>query len=122
MNALNKLVLEQMKNESKYLVYSFTAACIFTKIIFYNEEILTIIRLIASWYHLFLLPGFAWLYYWNELSFINRFIISFGVSLAVVGISSYYFGLLGFGLRIYAYLIPAIIVLLGYIFNGTRKE
>ncbi len=122
MNALNKLVLEQMKKELKYLVYLFIILIIFTKIVFYNELILTITRLISSWYYLFLLPGFSWLYYWNELSFMHRFIIGFGASLAVVSISSYYLGLLGISLSAYVYLIPALIIASGYIWNGTKKE
>jgi uncharacterized membrane protein len=107
-----------MKKETQYLIGLFIAIIIFSKIIFYKESAGTILQLILSLFYLLILPAFAWLYYWHkELSFMHRFIISFAASLAIVGIESYYLGLLGLDLKTYAYFVPALMIISGYLFN-----
>lgn len=112
-----------MKTEAKYLGGLFIGIVILLKIVFYKESLGNIFTLAASFYYLFILPGFAWLYFWQkELGFMARFIIGFAASLAIVGIESYYLGLLGLDLKTFAYFVPAAIIISGYLFNLKWKR
>lgn len=102
-------VLEDIKK----ILILFILSTILMRIIFFKESVMNVIIIASSLYYLFIIPGFFILYFWkNELSFLERFIISFALSLSVLGISGYYFGLLGIKLSIFAWIAPITIILI----------
>ena len=93
--------LGELMDDVKILAITVIVIFILLKILFFKESITNIIKMEASFYYLFILPGFSLLYYLKkELSFLVRFIIGFAVSLAVTSTSSYYIGLLGINLNL----------------------
>jgi len=121
----NKKLAEQLKKEFIYLAVAFIAIIIIFKIGFYKENFITIARTAAGIFWIFVLPGFYLMYYWYEkLSFIERFIIGVVTSTAVIGISSYYFGLIGINIKYHTILLPLIFLAADFviILNKTRKE
>ena len=99
----------KIKQESLYLFVSFILFTIILKIAFYKEDLITTIKTSVSIFWLFILPGFSILYYWSDkLEFIERLILSFVVSSAIIGISSYYIGLLGLHIKYHIIVIPSI--------------
>lgn len=98
----------------KLLVVIFAIIIVMLKILFFKESLFNIIKMTSSFYYLFILPGFSLLYYWKkELSFLERFVMGFATSLALVGVLGYYFGLVGIKLNIFAWMLPPIITFAG---------
>mgnify|MGYP001572428986 CR=1 FL=1 len=115
--------LGELMDDVKILAITVIVIFILLKILFFKESITNIIKMEASFYYLFILPGFSLLYYWKkELSFLERFIIGFAVSLAVTSISSYYIGLLGINLNISSWMIPMLIIIAGLFAQVYKYE
>lgn len=108
----NSSLLEKIKKETIYLVISFVIITIIIKIAFHKEGFSSIIKASFSLIWLFILPGFYILYWWHEkLEFIERLIISFVLSVALAGISSYYLGLFGLHIKYHGIVIPLILLI-----------
>ena len=115
--------LKQIKNELIYLIISFIVMIIIFKIAFINEGIAIILRTVSSLYFMFIVPGFALLYYWNDkLSFIERFVLSLAVSGAIIGIVSYYLGLAGLHIKYTIIHLPALIIIIAVLINWKRSQ
>ncbi len=119
--ALKKEAFELIKKELKYVFLLFLLAFIIFKIAFYKENIIILLRSVASIFWLFVLPGYFIMLYWNEkLDFIERIIIGIGFAAAIIGISSYYLGLAGLNIKFHAIILPPIIILAGIIINWRK--
>lgn len=106
----NELIIK-MKKELIYLGLTLVGGIIVFKILFYNESIINVIRTITSLFWLFVIPGFALMYYWHEkLEFVERLVIGTVLGIAVIGIASYYIALIGFNVK-YHWLLPFIFLL-----------
>lgn len=79
----------------KLLGMGFLAALLIYALIFFNEAAANVILLITGIYWLLVLPAFGITYLIEEMDFLERHIISIPLSSALVGISSYYLGILG---------------------------
>ncbi len=98
------------------------ASIIATKLIFYKESFMVALRVSASFYFAFLLPGYFLMLYWSEkLSFAERLIIGAGASFGLIGIFSYYLGLFGINIRYHVFILPLLLCLLGYVFYQSKK-
>ena len=118
-----ELVENVFFKEIKYLSIIFAGIIILLKIIFIKESMANILKIGASFYYLLLLPGFSLMYYWkNDLSIMERVIIAFPVSLAILGISGYYFGLIGIQLNLFTWIAPLVIILLGICINLIKSK
>lgn len=82
------------------------------------KDILSGIKLMSSLFFLFVLPGFALLY---KKDFIERVIFGFFISLALVGILSYYIGLIFMNISLH-WMIAPIITLIGITLEISRKK
>ena len=81
--------------ELKYVGLLFIIVIITFKIAFFKESFIILIRNVLSLFWLFVLPGYFLMLYWKEkLEFIERFIIGIVLSAAIIGIFSYYLGLI----------------------------
>jgi len=111
-----------LKKELKCLGIAFILLAIALKIAFYNETIIIILRTAIALFWLFVLPGFAVMLYWKNLSFLTRLIISIPLSTAVIGTASYYLGLIGFNVNYHTIILPAVMIIVGLIINMKKKS
>lgn len=120
---LTKDKVDKIKKELVYLLIALVIGIIIFKIVFYKENLLNIIKIVASIFWLFLLPGYSLMFYWEEkLDFLERFIIGIALGIALVGTFSYYLGLIGLNLRFHTIILPAILILIGIIIISKRKN
>ena len=104
--------------EIKYLGILFLLALIIFKIAFFKENIVVLIRTVVSLFLLFALPGYFIMFYWKEkIDFLERFVVGISLSAAIIGIFSYYTGLLGLDIKYHMFLLPVVLILIGIIIN-----
>lgn len=119
---MKKEIFEFIKKEMMYTGLMFLICLIIFKIVFFNENLIVVVRTVLSLFWLFALPGYFVMLYWREkLEFIERFIIGIALSAGMIGISSYYVGLFGLNVKYHAVLLPLIIILTGFIV-ATREK
>jgi uncharacterized membrane protein len=105
-----------VKQEALKLALLFISLAVITKLVLYNESILVVLRLIASMYWIFIIPGFLIMYHWKDhLDFVQRLLIGFAFSAAVIGISSYYLGLAGIHIKYHFMILPTAVIIFGII-------
>jgi len=111
---MNKEFLSKLKNEWIYILALFVLGLIIFKVVFYKEQFTVILKVVAGLFWLFVLPGFSLMYYWhNKLDFLERFLIGVAASLALIGTTSYYAGLIGLHTKYHAILLPIILLVFG---------
>ena len=116
--ALRKEAFDLVKREFRYIGILFLLSVIIFKIAFFRENFIVLLRSVLSLFWLFVLPGYFVMLYWREnLEFIERFIAGIVLSAAVIGIFSYYIGLLGLNIRYHAVLLPLVLIFMGIIIN-----
>ena len=109
--------------ELKYVGLLFIIVIITFKIAFFKENIISLIRSVLSLFWLFVLPGYFLMLYWKEkLEFTERFIIGIVLSAAIIGIFSYYLGLIGLNIKYHTILLPLILILIGVIINFRKTK
>lgn len=108
---MNNELIAKIKNESKYLFLIFVLLIFIFKGLFYNEPLMNILRILISYFLVFVLPGFCLMYYWNNrLEFLERLVVGIFLQTAIVGITSYYLGLLGLHIKYHGILLPVIVI------------
>jgi hypothetical protein len=113
---LKKEVFEDMKKELMYIGLLFIIALVVFKIAFFKEEVTVLLRTVLSLFWLFVLPGYFILLYWKEkLGFMERFIVGIMVSAAIIGIASYYIGLMGMNIKYHTALLPLVLIIIGIV-------
>tara|TARA_Y100000310_G_C20060137_1_gene524599 strand:- start:94 stop:450 length:357 start_codon:yes stop_codon:yes gene_type:complete len=118
---LKKEVFNTVIKELKYIGILFLVVLIIFKIAFFKENLLVLIRNVLSLFWLFVLPGYFLMLYWREkLEFIERFIIGIALAAAIIGIFSYYLGLIGLNIKYHTIMLPLILILLGFLFNSKK--
>ncbi len=111
---MKKEVFELVKKEVQYIGILFLLVLIIFKIAFYKENLIVLFRNVLSLFWLFVLPGYFILLYWKEkLGFVERFIVGIMVSAAIIGITSYYIGLIGLNIKYHIILLPLILIIIG---------
>ena len=121
--ALKKEVFEQVKEELKYIGILFLLVLIIFKIAFFKEEIIVLLRNVLSLFWLFALPGYSIMLYWKEkLGFLERFVIGIVLSTAIIGISSYYLGLIGLNIKYHTIVFPLVLILIGTAINLRNSK
>ena len=112
---MKKELMDKLKKESLSILILFVAIVIMFKILFYKEGFLAVLRTVFALFWVFVLPGFCLMYYWHEqLEFMARLIIGIAVSSAIIGIASYYLGLLGLNIMYHGIILPAICLIAGF--------
>jgi uncharacterized membrane protein len=123
MIALKKEVFELVKKELKYIGILFLLVLIIFKIAFFKENLVVLFRSVISLFWLFVLPGYFIMLYWKEkLKFLERFIIGIALSAAIIGMSSYYLGLIGLNIKYHAIILPPILILIGATINLRNRK
>ena len=120
--ALSKETFEIIKKESQYLGIIFLFSLAIFKIIFSKEELIILFRMILSLFWLFVLPGYFAMLYWGEkLDFTERLIVGIALSAAIIGISSYYIGIIGLDIKYHTILMPLMIECIGYFIAANKR-
>ena len=109
--------------ELKYLGLLFILVLIIFKIAFFKENIAVLLRNVLSLFWLFAIPGYFIMLYWKEhLGFTERFVIGIAISAAIIGIFSYYLGLIGLNIKFHYILLPILLIIIGIFFNFSKKD
>jgi hypothetical protein len=117
------LRLEELKRELLNIAIAFVAVVILFKIVYYNESIMVVIRMVASLFWLFTLPGMAILYFWKEkLNVAIRILMGTVMGMATVGIASYYLGLIGLNLKYQTLVLPLAIIIAVAVILFKKKD
>jgi uncharacterized membrane protein len=107
-----------MARESAYLLLIASLAVIVGKLIFSDESIGVTVRVVFSYFWLFLVPGFALMYYWLErLDFLERLVIGAAVGTAAIGIGSYYLSMAGLHVKYHPFILPLVMILAAVLIN-----
>jgi hypothetical protein len=100
--------------ELKWLAIGYIALSILVFIAFQQSSIAEILRITASIYWMFVLPGYA-LALCSKQGFVERFIIGLTVQTAAFGLASYYAGLLGWHVAMHGLVLPILSIIIGII-------
>ena len=115
---MKKEIFEAIKRELRYIGILFLLALIIFKIAFFKEDSIILLRSILSIFWLFALPGYFILIYWREkLGFFERFIVGIALAAGIIGISSYYLGLIGLNIKYHIFMLPLALILIGMAVN-----
>lgn len=118
---MKKEILDKLKKELGYVGILFILFILIFKITFFKESLVVVFRMVISLFWMFILPGYALMFYWkNKLGFTERFIMGIALSTAIIGILSYYLGLIGINIKYHTIILPLIIILAG-LFISLRK-
>ncbi len=96
---------EHVKTELKILGLGYIVLSIVFMIAFQKSNILEVLRVTASVYWMFVLPGYV-LTLCSRQPFMERLIIGIVLQVAVFANASYYFGLLGWHVSTHGLLLP----------------
>lgn len=107
-----------------YFIYLLALFIVLFKIAFYNDSLMVILRSVFSIFWLFIIPGYFGMLYWHgKLDFIQRALIGSAVAAGLIGTISYYLGLAGLNLKYHAFILPPLVIVLGFLLaNMKRKE
>ena len=120
---MKKEIFDLIKKELQYLGILFIAALIIFKIAFFKENMIVLLRNVLSVFWLFVLPGYFMMLYWKEkIGFTERFIIGIVLAAAVIGIASYYLGLVGLDIKFHAVILPLILIAASLTVNLRARE
>lgn len=115
-NKINKLF------EVKKIALSFVVFVLLFKIIFFKEGLLTVFKSVASVYWIFILPSIGLTYIFHNIHFVERFVISIAIGASILGVSSYYVGLLGVHIKYSVMLLPAVFIIVSTIVMFKELE
>ena len=119
---MNKEAFNSIKKESGYIGVLFIIALVIFKIIYFKENAVVILKIVASLFWLFAIPGyFAMLYWKDKLEFAERFVVGIALSAAVIGIFSYYIGLIGLNMKYHAFILPPVVIIIGLVAAMKKK-
>jgi len=108
-----------MKQKLLNLFFTIMVFVIFLKVIFYSEALLTILKLVAAISWLLIIPSF---FIFKEHSLENM-TVGMLFSAVIVGLGSYYLGLVGISFSISAVILPLAVILAGKLYNkGSVKQ
>ncbi len=119
---MKKEIFNQLKRELLIIAIMFVLVFIAFKISFASESFFVVLQTVVAVFWLIFLPGYALTFHWmGKLKFYERFIIGIAVSTAIIGLLSYYFGLIGLNIKYHIVLLPLILIIIG-ITGGIRKS
>ena len=117
----SKELVNKIKKELIYIGILFAAGIIIFKIAFFKEDILFILKTVFAFFWIFVLPGFFIMYYWHEKTdILERVIIGIVLSAALMGVSSYYIGILGVHIKYHGFILPLFYLIVGVILISRK--
>ncbi|MDP3766160.1 MAG: hypothetical protein Q8R04_06625 [Nanoarchaeota archaeon] len=120
---MNKEVFNSIKDDLKWVGILFLLALIIFKIVYFKENLIVLLRYAISLFWLFVLPGYFIMLYWREkLDFTERIVVGTASSAAIIGILSYYIGLMGLNIKYHGILMPIVIIALMMLITTISKK
>ena len=117
------MAFEQLRKELLAIGIIFAASAIAFKAIFFPESFFAVLRTVLAVFWLFVLPGFSIMLYWHEeLKFFERLVIGIAVGTSIIGLASYYLGLMGLHIKYHAILLPSAMIAIGLIMAFNKKS
>lgn len=111
---MNKEAFNTIRKELSNVGFLFIAVFMIFKLVYYKDPLLTSLRFAASLFWMFVLSSYFIMLYWKDkLDFTERLIIGIGLSAAVIGIASYYIGLMGLNISYHGIFLPLIMIVTG---------
>ena len=111
---MKKDILSKLKKEICIIGILLILFILVFKIIFFKENLMVVFRTVLSIFWMFIIPGYFILFYWREkLNFTERLIIGIASSAAVIGIFSYYLGIIGINIKYHTIILPLIMIFIG---------
>ncbi len=105
---------EEIKKELLYVGIALIGLIVILKVAFYKESLFVVLKMALSLFWLFIVPGYFLMLFWKErLDFVSRFVLGTALCFAVMGILSYYAGLLGLHIKYHVWIFPPLLILLG---------
>lgn len=113
---------KDLKDEITKLLIFLVIIIIILKIVFYRQDIVTTTRTALALTWLFVLPGYALMFYWKEkLDFAERIVIGTAAAAAVISITSYYVGLLGLHVKYHGIVLPVAMLVAAAVILKRKK-
>lgn len=120
---MKKEIFEQLKKELLIIGAISIASLISFKLIFFKESFFAVLRAVAAVFWLLVLPGFFIMLYWHdELKLFERLIIGIAAGTSIIGLASYYFGLMGLHIKYHTILLPSAMIAIGIIMALNKKK
>jgi hypothetical protein len=117
------VLLNVLKKEWKYLAVLFVIVLVILKIAYYREGILEVVKITVWLFWLFVIPGYVVMLNWQKtLGFVERSVIGTIAGIAVIGLSSYYFGIAGLRIGNQQFILPVFVVVVAFSFQGLRSS
>jgi len=114
---------EEIIKEVKGLLIVLLVIFIFLKIGFYKDSFLNILIISLGLFWSYILPGYSILaIFKDKVAFVERIFVGFAFSLVLVGVPSYYLGLIGFSLHNQVYLLPGAVIVIGILIRYYRRD
>ncbi len=111
---MNKEAFDFIREELKYMGILLAAGLVIFKIIYFNENFAVLLKIVASLFWLFVIPGYFAMLCWREkLGFAERIVIGVLASAAILGIFSYYLGLIGVDMKYHSFVLSVLIIISG---------
>ena len=105
---------KEVKKELMILAALLIAIAIVFKIIYYNESIVVVLRTVLAIFWLFVIPGYFFMLNWrSHLGLPERLVVGSALSAGLVGIVSYYAGIIGIGVSWHWALAPFVLIIIG---------
>ena len=112
--ALNQEALTKARKEINYILMLFALFLVVFKIIFFKENFIFVLKSVFAIFWLFLIPGYFVMLYWeNKLNLIERIVLGVALSAALIGIFSYYLGIIGINIQIHTIILPLVLIIIG---------
>ncbi|MCK5022708.1 MAG: hypothetical protein KAS04_00910 [Candidatus Aenigmarchaeota archaeon] len=89
-------------------------------IVFFKENPIITIITFSAMFWIFVMPGITITYLW-KMNFLERIAISIAISSAIMGISSYYLGLVGLHVGSSSIILPPLFMIIGFLFVNKEK-
>jgi hypothetical protein len=118
-NGLKGQVIKDIKKIGMF----FVIGVILFQMVFFRENFLVVLRAVFSLFWIFLIPGFSIMYHWREkIDFFERIAIGIAASAGLIGISSYYIGLIGMDIKYHGIVLPAAILVINFSILIFRRK
>ncbi len=110
-------------SEVKLLLGSIIFILVLLKVMFYKEPTLSVMKTGFSFWYLTVLPGYAFVRNsFKKSGVLEKMLLSLAVGASLLGILSYYLGLLGIHVKYHAYIIPPALILTGVLIGLKNKD
>ena len=114
---------ELIKSEIPRLIGVFVIILLAFLIAFHKSSLTQIVKITSAFLFLFFLPGYSIMLYWRKsLSFTIRTITGIAVGSGVVGIMSYYLGVIGMNVNSHHVFVPIILIVAGIVLGSQSKD